>query len=815
MNGRTSVTNDSPLTALSDSFILPTTTYSENLRSAIVSQPEPPLSPDEEEEGFMIPIALDPSPALPPLSPSRRSVAGIETVRMGGLSAISGVQNSAQADFHDDFKDLVAGSARSGSRDQSAMRSPHIAYQEMGRSPSAEMADSTILRGLTDTDTMASRPTSPTVSGLQERSTSSERQFFKLSEAPKARPTGSRTTSRNSGNISTLNMITTDGSKSIPVATATSANSESSSSTVDLLQALKRRNSSRLSPLGSPSDAVETPDEMQKRARADSLTKSVTRKEVPKSSSFDIVAELAKKPHRRNASNSSPLILDQFTSGLGKGSSFSADGLPARNSSRQPLTLNDDDGVATPRPPVPLSLGHHRIHDSVSSIQSEGQFQARENNNTPLPPHNASGDLSMDEEMGRIMRGEEANPSGQGLFRRVSKAVKHGRSHSDKINVGSPKWPRSARNGSVEINSPLIQSPVPGDELTQVRSQLKYAQQRVADLEAERLTLQERVNGTVDIRQVNTELREKRSTMAFLDTQREFVVRELEVMTDHLSKAKESNVPLNVETLQNGALKDFSASLHKLKDSLGSQIEELMHKKNELTMEVASLIQVKEKNIQEFENLNAKNTQLAELNNQLVHNVHELYKHAKQPNTASIPALVSPPSSGLGIFANPGRDGSFETRSTTSADHSISQLSGVTEVDRESNYSAAAKAQPAKKFNWKKGAKNVSKGFKGAFGTNTQNSSLREEQFTEGVPYGSLPANEGSGVSNISLPQRGAGPEPRAQTWNFLSAQRAAQQSGRPGQMLQAGSSQLSVVALPAESGEFFLFSGPVLVSFC
>jgi len=300
--------------------------------------------------------------------------------------------------------------------------------------------------------------------------------------------------------------------------------------------------------------------------------------------------------------------------------------------------------------------------------------------------------------------------------------------------------------------------------------------------------------------------------MAFLDTQRELVVRELEVMTEHLHKAKDSNAPLDMGSLQSGALKDFTLSMHRLKDSLSGQIEDLMHKKNELTAEVLNLIQTKEMNIQEFENLNAKNAQLAELNNQLVHNIQELYKHTKHPNAASIPGLTSPPPSGLGITPNQGRDMSFDGRSATSADNSISQLSGVTEVDRESNVSIAAKAQPAKKFNWKKGAKNVSKGFKGAFG-NTQSSSLREEQFTEGVPYGSLPMNESTGNLNISLPARGGGPEPRSQTWNFLSAQRAAQQSGKLGQTLQTTGSQSSVVALPAESGESFCVTSGKSVS--
>jgi hypothetical protein len=37
---------------------------------------------------------------------------------------------------------------------------------------------------------------------------------------------------------------------------------------------------------------------------------------------------------------------------------------------------------------------------------------------------------------------------------------------------------------------------------------------------------------------MNSELREKRSTMVVLDTQKEIVVRELEVLTEHIAAAK-------------------------------------------------------------------------------------------------------------------------------------------------------------------------------------------------------------------------------------------------------------------------------------
>ncbi|KAG9713512.1 RhoGAP-domain-containing protein, partial [Aureobasidium melanogenum] len=183
-------------------------------------------------------------------------------------------------------------------------------------------------------------------------------------------------------------------------------------------------------------------------------------------------------------------------------------------------------------------------------------------------------------------------------------------------------------------------------DVATLRSQLPRAQQKIAELEADKLGLEEKMDTSADIKHANTELREKRSTMAFLDTQREMVVRELEIMTEHLTRAKESNKPLDISQLKSEILQDFAHSLQKLKDNLGSQIEDLVHKRNELTDDISNLIQVKDKGLQEFESLSSKNLQLAELNNQLVSGIQDLYK--SQNKSGSIER--SPLTNGLGIY---------------------------------------------------------------------------------------------------------------------------------------------------------------------
>ena len=187
----------------------------------------------------------------------------------------------------------------------------------------------------------------------------------------------------------------------------------------------------------------------------------------------------------------------------------------------------------------------------------------------------------MDEDFARLLGSQEKEERDGGVFRRVSNAVhKHGRSLSERGSVtsrGHKKWPT---NGSIEISSPTIASPDSREDGATLRNELRRTQQRVAELEAEKNGLQESMHSAADIRQANTVLREKRNTMAVLDTQREMVIRELEIMTEHLKHAKASNGSMDINQLKSEILKDFANSLQKLKDQLGGQIEDLIVKRS-------------------------------------------------------------------------------------------------------------------------------------------------------------------------------------------------------------------------------------------
>jgi len=354
----------------------------------------------------------------------------------------------------------------------------------------------------------------------------------------------------------------------------------------------------------------------------------------------------------------------------------------------------------------------------------------------------------------------------------VSNVVKHGRSFSDRGIVGPGK---PAGNSMVhEISSPIVMgtpqlaSQQPGENGTDaLRAALRRAQLHITELETDKLVLTEKLNSSFDISAVNTELREKRSTMAFLDTQREMIVRELEVMTEQLTRAKDSGKTLDLASLKTNVLKDFAESLQKLKDHMGNQIEELIHKRNELTDEIGNLIQMKDKGFQEYESLSSKNVQLQQHNGELLRNIQGMYQDNRSAHTPAAPAGPN----GLGIFTSSGSTSRTETPtvadsrklSLVTTNSSAAMLPHEHEAEPAAVLAAPQvvnirKDGKAAKFNWRRGgekvAKNVTRGLKGAFTNNDKpppSATLPPGQYSIGMPYSqTVTASAGSDLASQS-----------------------------------------------------------------
>ncbi|KAJ5091801.1 hypothetical protein NUU61_006671 [Penicillium alfredii] len=370
---------------------------------------------------------------------------------------------------------------------------------------------------------------------------------------------------------------------------------------------------------------------------------------------------------------------------------------PAGDSPR----MRNDSAVEQPK---------HSIDASISTPPLESQREL-DRADSPFMPRYNTGEFSAGDEFSRVADDSVIGPTNESFLRRVSNSVRHGRSFSDKsVRIGRDgKHPRSPANGSVDVGSPTT-SASQAEEISSLRNELRKERQRVSEMESA-------LRATADVKQVNTELSEKRSTMVVLDAQREIVLRELTVLTDHLEAEKSgTSGPLDLAKLSNGVLRELAESIQKLKESYGPQIEELLQKRSDLSEELADMNRQKEKSFQEFEQLSSKNAQLAELNNQLVHQIQGLYKSSSDGQRGP---------NGLGISHN-------KERSTTSIEalkpaiNDLSSSLSTANISEDVEPATATvvpgpqvvsirKGQP-RKFNWKKGGQNVAKGVKGLKG---------------------------------------------------------------------------------------------------
>lgn len=381
-------------------------------------------------------------------------------------------------------------------------------------------------------------------------------------------------------------------------------------------------------------------------------------------------------------------------------------------------------------------------NESSNSVQSESR---RVESSLSLPRYSSGGDFSFEEDMARILGEDSQNHDS--FLRRVSNSVRHGRSFSEKGSRLSKelKWPKSPSSGSVfqqDLSSPNATSSETRDELSWIKNELGRERQKIIEKDQKIAELEAAVNATASIKEVNTELREKRSTMVFLDAQKEIVLRELEVLREHIATEKQSSAPLDLGKMSNSVVRDFAEALQRLKEAFMPQIEELIQKRNDLMEELGSLGRMKDKSFQEFEQLSLKNAQLAELNNQLVHQIQELYKA-----NSNITDNSRQGPNGLGIYHQKDKSITSVERELRSAGNE--QVSGMGQAEEAEPVTVIQgpqvvnirKGQP-KKFNWKKGgqnvAKGVTKGLKGAF-LYGEGKTQRDGQFTETAPYGSIP----------------------------------------------------------------------------
>lgn len=724
---------------------------------------------------FEVPLSLDTSPM--PALPARNRPA--ERANRDYF----GMPNPSQTNFRDNFGDMLSSTPDPKSEDRvplKARNTPHIALQEKGRQGSADAVDknSTVRRKESGNNTPVST-TSSLLGGAERFRFSPSHEVedpmqearFRLQEAPIRRSSDQQKTSPvpelAAGHIVGQTKFAPPANSSPEYSPRTVPDRNQSPE----LNVPKRKTSFKRSPLATPATSAATFD---RPARGDSMKQATpqvpSRKDVPSTRDENKTLPVQASVGRQEATVT---VAKAIPASLAVGA---AEGVPAR-SPRRPLSNQAAPHAAPdpnrpfsntftePREPPPVpSDSRRKQNESITSIQSD-QLDGK----APSSPYGFRSPVS--EQFGDVLRDDEEAET-PGILRKMSKAVRHGRSHSDKMGSASPKWSsRGSRNTSVDVKTSDISSPLTatygeGDNVD-MRNRLRYSQQRIAELEAEKLALQERFDGIENIRQVNSELKQKRSTVAMLDSQRETVIRELEAMTEQFQKAKNTGQVFDLDKLRSDVMQDFTDSMKGLKDKLAKDIEMLMTRKNDLTAEISQLIQMKDKGNQEYESLSLKNHQLAQHNSKIMQSIQDLYREGKQPSTPGFPASKTSSANGLGIYSQHSKGPSSEHLEVTSRQQydTTSQLSN--DPDMEPAVVMAApkiidmRKGQQKKF-WKKGrdavTKNVSKGLKGAFGA-TQ-ATMPEDSFQESIPYANTSQGEAPTTGDKPLRDARVGPTP-------------------------------------------------------
>jgi hypothetical protein len=228
---------------------------------------------------------------------------------------------------------------------------------------------------------------------------------------------------------------------------------------------------------------------------------------------------------------------------------------------------------------------------------------------------------------------------------------------------------------------------------------LRNSEQRVAELERQ-------FGNEKDLKNLAQKVEEKRKTVSVLDTQTEIMIRQLEVLAGYVERAKETKKPVDPRDLEESAIKEFVQRLEKLKQSMVASLEQLHAERDQLIDERNRAIADRDRARVEFEQLVSKNAQLADLNNDITHQIQERFKNHSD---------MRPPANGLGIY----------NHSKGSSNHSVSldsaSIQTGTTVIAPDHEEPILEARPTvvkiekKNFSkWKKGSKavaqNIAKG---------------------------------------------------------------------------------------------------------
>ncbi|EPE06096.1 rho-type gtpase-activating protein [Ophiostoma piceae UAMH 11346] len=689
-----------------------------------------------DTESFFIPVALDPSPAPSATPRSASEPKGKE-------------------------RDYFSSSDVRGAESQTS--TPHIAFQEKPVPPSSASVQSDYESGGAPTKEPPSRELSKSSrtnisllsSGAssageeQQRASNGRADEFKLQDAPKSKKAASsnRTASQANNSLgSALEFETPKASRrdndinaSPPV--STTASSIGGRSSQDNRRPPDDDNYPDSSGLTTPTSRPSLSNEQHGRSGP------IPRKELP-TSARNVNGRVTSSPLAKTPN------LDDIPA-----PTLAPPPPPSRPSMSEPK-MSDTymQPRAPPAPPVSAvpPPAQTPSREAIAAGTAAGDPNAPEQPNGPspkLPRWSSGGDFSLDEDMARILGTDESSSS---ILRRVSNAVRHGRNSSTESSnfttgngisprghnrsvsentraTSSPRWPKTpiAEDPSAahDISSPIsLAVGITHEDPALLKRRLRNSEQRVAELERQ-------FGAEKDLKSLNKKLLEKRRTVSVLDTQAEIMIRQLEVLAGYVERAKTTKQPIDPKELEDSAIKDFVQKLNELQKNMTTTIEQLHAEREELIEEKNQAVTDRDRALLEFEQLSSKNAQLADMNNDLTHQIQERFKshigtgeNIKSPN-------------GLGIYhTHKGPSMSSVTLDTASIPASVNATLIGTDgeepiVEHGPTVVNIRKGQ-VRKFNWKKGSKTVAQNL--SKGVNRAVGAFQNDRERMGGPYQGL-----------------------------------------------------------------------------
>ncbi|KAI1003380.1 hypothetical protein K3495_g4824 [Podosphaera aphanis] len=737
-----------------DGMVLPSTTYLKNRQSVLSQQFD---TNGREIESFFIPLALD---------PGHTSELRQEPLKKGkdSKSPESGyITLTSEKGQNDENKFSVY---------DSVVSNPHIVFREGEPSPSAEEIFQ-IKDNLWKAQNGSRRPASrgPSFTGLDgnqaqhttpsstinnttsqqtgEKFLSGETFKEKFSNTSAAASLESRETD---SSISTLGESFT----TLPISKDNSTKeNHKSSSPKNQLSGLKisRDNSTKIDLETRPSFESSRSSPSVYRYELSGVQRSTSKKERNTDIGKNNIGILNSSSGIDGPPSPSPSQSQHSTSSLnGKILSTSSAPndrkIPPRAPTRPPLLHQPHSYTyMSPRPPPPLP-------SSDPTTEKDTNLAVNNNLGSQSLPRwsQGGGDFTMDEAFARILG--DPDDAAHSLLHRVSNTARNGKNTNEiNLSVGpghgrsasentaqattSSRWAKSDEILTARETKNFVQSMVP-EESALLRKQLRHTEQRVAELENQ-------LSSQKDLQNLIKKVQEKKKAVSALDSQAEVMIRQIEVLTSYLQKAKKSEQIPNLKDIEDSAVKDFIHKLENVKQSVSDQIERLLEDRNKLLDEKSQITADRERALLEFEQLSSRNAQLADLNNDLTHQIQEKFKSHSSSIDSSKPQI-----NGLGIYTH-NKDKSII--STQLDDVSLRSSGSNTlynansyphSMDHDANIDQSAvlsaphvvnirKGQATKKtFNWKRGrqtvAKGVSKGIKGAF-SSTQQQQQQQQPF--------------------------------------------------------------------------------------